>query len=122
MPRTSLKKNGSDQVDLLRRSPIHDLVAVENQEIDLAKIDEDPTNPGGDKLCSRSKRRVPDIRDSFDIIGRAVYPLVVCESGTSGRYTTVDGHGRLDEARRRGQKSIRCIVFPQLTLEQRICL
>lgn len=122
MPRTALKKTDSDQVDLLRRSPIHDLVAIENQEIDLEKIDEDPTNPGTDKLSLRYKRRMPDIRDSFDIIGRAVYPPVVCQSATSERYITIDGHGRLHEAKRRGQKTIRCIVFPQLTLEQRICL
>ena len=64
-----------------------------------------------------------NIRESFDIIGRIVYPLVVCEKGDgSGRYSTIDGHGRRDEAMRRGVRTMRAIVFPSLNLEQRICL
>jgi hypothetical protein len=34
----------------------------------------------------------------------------------------IDGHGRFDEAKKRGEKKIKCIVFPFLTVEQRIIL
>jgi hypothetical protein len=39
-----------------------------------------------------------------------------------GKYDVVDGHGRIDEARRGKLKEIRALVYPRLTLEQRICL
>jgi ParB-like chromosome segregation protein Spo0J len=123
MPKTALKDENVDQVDFLKRSPIHGIKPVAEREIELSLIDEDPSNPGSDKFSKRYDRRAPDIRESFDIIGGIVYPLVVCEKGdASGRYTIIDGHGRGDEAKRRGEKKMRVIIFPPLTLEKRICL
>jgi hypothetical protein len=120
---TSTAKQINDQIDLLKLSPIHGLKVIAEREIDLSLIDKDKSNPGGDEFSRRYEKRAPDIRESFDIIGGVVYPLVLCEKpGESGRYLIIDGHGRRDEAKRRGVKKMRAIVFQALTLEQRICL
>jgi hypothetical protein len=123
MPKTATLKQTDDQIDLLKNSPVHGLRVIAEREVDLSLIDKDKTNPGGDEFSRRYEKRQPDIRESFDIIGGVVYPLVLCEKpGDSGRYLIIDGHGRRDEAKRRGVKKMRAIIFPPLTLEQRICL
>jgi hypothetical protein len=123
MPKTSTAKQIDDRIKALNSSPINALKAKEEREVDHSLIDKDLTNPGGDEFSKRYERRAPDIRESFDIIGSIVYPLVICEKqGDAGRYLIVDGHGRRDEARRRGVKKMRAIIFPPLSLEQRICL
>src|ERR1051325_56504 len=87
MPRTMTKKTEVDQVDSLRNSPIHGIKMVEDREVELNLIDDDPTNPGTDKFSRRYERRQPDIRDSFDIIGEAIYPLVISiSSDRLGRF------------------------------------
>jgi hypothetical protein len=123
MSKTELKKVEADEVELLRGSPIHGIEPLEEREILITDIDEDTTNPGKDSLSKRYDRRAPNIRESYDIIGNVVYPIVVClRRGFAGRYIAIDGHGRLDELRRRGRKKVRAIVFAALSLEQRICL
>lgn len=117
------KKVGIYPAEKLKNSPIHGIRPIGEREIDIALLDTDPTNPGSDQFSKRYKRRGDSIRESFHIIGGPVYPLVVCESTEKpGRYLIIDGHGRGDEAQRSPQKTIRVIVFPALTLEQRICL
>jgi hypothetical protein len=67
-------------------------------------------------------RRRDSIRDSFDIIGGIIYPIVVCQKeNDASRYILIDGHGRLGEAKVRGVKEVRALVFVYLTDEQRIC-
>ena len=123
MPKTATLKLSNDQIDLLKNSPVHGLQMIAEREVDLSLIDKDKTNPGGDEFSRRYEKRQPDIRESVDILGGVVYPLVLCEKqGEAGRYLIVDGHGRRDEAKRRGVKRMRAIIFPPLTLEQRICL
>ncbi|HKB92211.1 MAG TPA: hypothetical protein VKC60_16970 [Opitutaceae bacterium] len=110
-------------IEQLKNSPIHGLQPIDEREVDLSLIDTDPTNPGADEYSHRYERRWASISESFDIIGGPVYPLVICEHPSKpGRYLTVDGHGRGDEARRRGFKKVRSLIFPKLSLEQRICL
>src|SRR6185369_2774774 len=76
----------NDQIAQLQNSPIHGLKIVEIREVELALIDKDATNPGGDEFSKRYERRAPDIRESFDILGGIVYPLVICEkSGSSDK-------------------------------------
>jgi ParB-like chromosome segregation protein Spo0J len=117
------KKLSIYPTEKLKNSPIHGIRPIGEREIDISLLDTDPTNPGSDQFSKRYKRRGDSIRESFHIIGGPIYPLVVCESTKKpGRYTIVDGHGRGDEAARSPQKTIRVIVFPPLTLEQRICL
>jgi hypothetical protein len=123
MPNKSAVKQINDHISQLNNSPIHGIKAIDVREVELALIDKDRTNPGGDEFSKRYERRAPDIRESYDIIGGIVYPIVVCEkAGESGRYVIIDGHGRRDEAHRRGAKKMRAIIFPSLNLEQRICL
>lgn len=123
MKTLATSKQINDQIAQLQSSPIHGLKVVEVREVELALIDKDATNPGGDESSKRYERRAPDIRESFDILGGIVYPLVICQkSGGSDRYLIIDGHGRRDEAKRRGVKKMRCIIFPPLSLQQRICL
>ena len=100
MPKSAVKRD-EDHTQFLKGSPIHGITPNGRFEIELKLIDDDPTNPGANKFSDRYKRRAPDIRDSFDIIGGIVYPLVVCEA-SSGRYIAIDGHGRRDELLRRG--------------------
>jgi hypothetical protein len=106
----------------LRKSPVRNLPAPENMVVDMALIEDDPTNPGADETSGRYDRRAESISDSFDILGGPVLPLVVCRNPESpNRFIIVDGHGRRDEARRRNQQTIKALVFPALSLEQRVC-
>src|SRR6266536_1122800 len=119
------KKTAEELAKRLRQSPLHGIQPLTDnvQWIELDKLDVDPTNPGSDKYSDRYKRREQPIRDSYDILGRIVYPLVVCtKDDGSGHYWLLDGHGRYAEAKERGEKKIACIVFPPLTLQQRIIL
>ena len=115
-----------DEIEQLRTSPIREIPPISNNPIEILidKIEIDPTNPGADEVKSlRYKRRAGSIRDSVDIIGSVVYPIVVCQKPNDPtRYIHVDGYGRLSELRNRGVKTIRAFVFPPLSLEQRICL
>ena len=117
-------KKPVDLAQRLRNSPLHGIQPLEGEHfIELSKLDTDPTNPGSHPLSNRYQRREQPIHDSYDILGRIIYPLVVCtRDDGSGHFLLIDGHGRFDEARKRGQKQIKCIVFPPLTVEQRIIL
>ncbi len=110
-------------VDALRSSIIHDLVPISDQTIliDIVKIEIDDTNPGSKSKSLRYQRRAPSIHDSFDIFSKNIYPIIVCEHPKkNGYYIHVDGFGRLDESKARGFKKISAIVYPPMTLEQRI--
>ena len=112
-------------VAALRASVIHNLKPVHDKAvaIDVDKIDLDPTNPGTVTQSLRDSRRAGSIRDSYDILARIIYPVLVCQNADRpGRFIHVDGYGRLKEARARGQQSIEAIVYPPLNLEQRICM
>ena len=115
-----------DEIQQLRTSPIREVPPISNHPIDIeiARIEIDATNPGADEAKSlRYQRRAGSIRDSVDIIGSIVYPIVVCQKPDDPtRYIHVDGYGRLSELRNRGAKTVRALVFPPLTLEQRICM
>jgi ParB-like chromosome segregation protein Spo0J len=112
-----------DPIQQLIASPIHGLKSLGIFEVDIELLDTDPTNPGSDPFSSRYKRREKPISESFDILGSIVYPVVISskDDGT-GRFWIVDGHGRSDEMRRRQVKKVRALVYPSLTLEQRILL
>jgi len=114
-----------DEITGLRSSPLRGLTPVKPDPIDVAveRIEFDPSNPGIDADKSvRYERREDSIRDSFDIIGGIVYPIVVCQKeDDANRYILIDGHGRLFEVKNRGVKKIRALVYPYLTVEQRIC-
>lgn len=115
----------ADDVEALRGSPIHDLRPItENPvEIDIHAIEIDPTNPGSMTASRRYERRTDSIRDSLDILGRIVYPIVVCQKQDNpNSYIHVDGFGRLEQLIERGQTKVRAFVYPPLSLEQRICL
>ena len=119
------KKSPTEFAKRLRKSPLHGVQPLSDnvQWIDVDKLDVDPTNPGSSDISDRYKRREQPIRESYDILGRIVYPLVICtKDDGSGRFWLVDGHGRFAEAKARGEKKIACIVFPSLTLQQRIIL
>ena len=112
------------EVSELRLSPVHNLEPLYDQPqlIEISSIDLDETNPGSVTESLRYKRRAPSIRDSYDILGRIIYPVIVCVSAEhANRYTHVDGFGRIEEAIGRGDKKIRAYVYPSMTLEQRIC-
>jgi hypothetical protein len=116
-------KEAIDHIQTLTSSPIHGIKPMGEYPIDLAILDTDPTNPGSDPYSNRYKRREKPISESYDILGGIIYPLVVStKDDGSGRFWIIDGHGRRDEANRRNQKKINSIVFPPLTLEQRILL
>src|SRR5437660_5018728 len=71
-----------DEIEQLRTSPIREIPPISNNPIEILidKIEIDPTNPGADEVKSlRYKRRAGSIRDSVDIIGSVVYPIVVCQ-------------------------------------------
>lgn len=109
--------------DQLRKSPVSNLPAPEYMVVDVNLIDDDPTNPGAEETSGRYERRAESISDSFDILGGAIYPLVLSRSAEArDRFIGVDGQGRRDEARRRNQPTMKALVFPPLTLEQRVCL
>src|SRR5258708_6494135 len=116
-------KETIDHIQTLTGSPIHGVKPIGEHLVDLALLDTDPTNPGSDQYSNRYKKREKPISESYDILGGIIYPLVIStKDDGSGRFWIVDGHGRRDEAARRNQKQISCIVFPSLTLEQRIVL
>ena len=112
-----------DFVAALRLSPIHNISPIsENPKlIEIEKIEIDPTNPGRVIMSKRDERRRPSVRDSYDILGRIIYPIIVSKKNDD-KYELIDGHARFNEARGRGQEKIHAIVFPEMTLEQRICL
>lgn len=119
-------KEDERQLDIaaLRESPVHDLKPIneESEWINIDDIDLDTTNPGSVTESLRYQRRAPSLRDSYDILGRIVYPIIVCKSPEHiGRYIHVDGFGRLEQLRQRGAKKIRAYIYPPMTLEQRIC-
>lgn len=117
------KKIVIDPAEQLKKSPIRGVTPIDEREVDIALVDTDPTNPGSDQFSQRYKRRGESITESFHIIGGPVYPLVICQrDDVVGRFLIVDGHGRGDEARRRGHQRVRAIIYPPLSLEQRICL
>jgi ParB-like nuclease domain len=129
MPATQIpatpKKSTQEFAKRLRKSPLQGVQPLTNnvQWIDIDKLDVDPTNPGSSDISDRYRRREQPIRESYDILGRIVYPLVVCTKDDGpGRFWLVDGHGRFAEAKARGEKKVACIVFPSLTLQQRIIL
>jgi len=114
------------QVDVaaLRASPIHNLKPVTEEPvwINIGDVDLDPTNPGQVTESLRYRRREPSIRDSYDIFGGIIYPIVVCQNAEhAGRFIHVDGFGRLHHLKQRGEKKVRAYVYPPMTLEQRIC-
>jgi hypothetical protein len=107
----------------LRTSPVRNLPAPDYMTVDMAQIDDDPTNPGADETSGRYDRRAESISDSFDILGGPVLPIVLCRNPEApNRFLNIDGHGRRGEALRRNQPTIKALVFPPLTLEQRVCL
>jgi hypothetical protein len=113
-------------IEQLRRSPLRGLLdrPFKQTEIELELVDPDPTNPGTDQHSKRYNKRWQSIAESVDILGGVVYPLVVCEHPPErlDRYLLIDGQGRRDEAKRRGFERVRALVFPPLSLEERICL
>ncbi|HZZ17239.1 MAG TPA: hypothetical protein VFE08_14900, partial [Candidatus Sulfotelmatobacter sp.] len=127
-----MRVNGKQKVDkeqpdvsALRSSPIHGLIPIHPGpvSVEIDAIELDPTNPGRMSQSLRDSRRAGSIRDSYDILSRIVYPVIVCEKeGDSSRYIHVDGYGRLKEAQARGQRKINAIVYPPMSLEQRICM
>lgn len=122
---TQARTAAADDVAGLASSPVHNLRPTSETpiEIDIESIDIDPTNPGSMTASLRYRRRNPSMRDSWDILGRIVYPVVVCQKQDNpNAYIHIDGFGRLDQAQQRGEKKIRAIVYPPLNLEQRICL
>lgn len=114
-----------DDVQALRNSPIHDLRPVDENpiEIDIDAVEIDPTNPGSQTKSRRYERREESIRDSLDILGRVVYPIIVCQKQDNpNAYIHVDGFGRLEQLMERGHTKVRAFVYPPLNLEQRILL
>ena len=100
-----IKETGK-QLDItaLKGSPVHDLKPLneEAQRINIEDIDMDKTNPGSVTESLRYQRRAPSIRDSYDILGRIVYPIIVCKNAEhTGRYIQVDGFGRLEQLKQR---------------------
>lgn len=120
------RKEDNKQLEIkaLRDSPVHDLKPLKEEPewINIDDIDLDTTNPGSVTESLRYQRRAPSIRDSYDIFGRIIYPIVVCKSSEhTGRFIHVDGFGRLEHLRQRGKKQVRAYIYPPMTLEQRIC-
>lgn len=129
-----MKSNSASSVDSTSnslvdpsRSPVRSLKPITESPItiDIESIEIDPTNPGSVTESLRYRRRSPSMLDSFDVLNRIVYPVIVCEhpeKKSKFKYMHIDGFGRIDTARARGQKKIEAIVFPPFNLEQRICL
>jgi len=119
------KQEGKElEVAALRSSPVHELKPLNEQPewINIDDIDVDSTNPGSVTDSLRYQRRAPSIRDSYDILGRIVYPVIVSKNGEhAGRFIHVDGFGRLEQLKERGEKRVRAYIYPPMTLEQRIC-
>ncbi|MCH8186466.1 MAG: hypothetical protein IH862_10240 [Chloroflexi bacterium] len=123
------RKERKVDVAALRMSPIHGIKPISDHPewLEIDSIEDDPTNPGRETSESlRYQRREPSIRDSYDIIGHIVYPIVVCQhpdetKRQQGLYMNIDGHGRRDQLRRRNESRIWALVYPPLSLEQRVC-
>ena len=101
------------EITALRGSPVHDLKPLneEPEWINIDDIDLDTTNPGSVTDSLRYQRRAPSIRDSYDIFGRIIYPIVVCKSGEHAeRFIHVDGFGRLEQLRK-GRKTNSCLYL-----------
>jgi hypothetical protein len=112
-----------DPIQQLTASRIHGIKPIGTYEVDIEHLDTDPTNPGSDPNSGRYKRREKPISESYDILGSIVYPVVVSSKDNgSGRFWIVDGHGRTDEMRRRQVKKVKAVIYPPLTLEQRVLL
>lgn len=116
----------SQQLEVMDFSdnPVHGLKLLTEDPVwlNIEDIDVDPTNPGSVTTSMRYQRRAPSIRDSYDIFGRIIYPIIVCKSAEhAGQFIHVDGFGRLEQLRERGEKRVRAYVYPPMSLEQRIC-
>lgn len=93
------------------------------QKVKMKLIDRDPSNPGSSPYSERYKKREQPIHESYDVLGGVIYPLIVSSKDDgSGHFWLVDGQGRYDEAEKRGQEEINCIIFPRLELSHRILL
>ena len=106
------------------KSPIHNFRALYENPVllNITDIDLDLTNPGSVTKSQRNTRRSQSIRDSYDILGQIIYPIIVCKNAEHpGRYIHIDGYGRLQQLIERGEKQVRAYVFPHMNLEQRIC-
>ena len=121
-------ENNSRGADL-RSSPLRGIkpLCASPMTLRVEDLEEDPTNPGAVTASLRYKRREPSIRDSYDILGTIVYPLIVCQHDDEakrvrGLHIVIDGHGRLHQANERGQETIEAFVYPAMDLERRICL
>lgn len=122
---TSPSAPAQDIVEALRDSPIHNLRPVDENpiELDIAAIEIDPTNPGSVTTSLRYQRREESMNDSLHILGRIVYPIIVCQKqDNANAYIHVDGFGRLDQLKARGDTKVRAFVYPPLSVEQRILL
>lgn len=124
---TSARTSKSQAADVaaLRSSPVHGLVPLYPKpvSVQIEDIEIDTTNPGSVTQSMRNERRVGSIRDSYDILARIIYPIIVCQKPGGGKgYIHIDGFGRLSEAKARGQREIDAIVYAPLNTEQRICL
>jgi hypothetical protein len=121
-----VQKQTAEQLETVdfEKSPVHGLKALTEDPvwINIKDIDLDTTNPGSVTESLRYQRRAPSIRDSYDILGGIIYPIIVCQNAEHvGRFIHVDGFGRLEQLKQRGEKRACAYVYPPMTLEQRIC-
>ena len=116
-------KAKQERIDALRNSLVHGLrPLLENELILIDDIEIDSTNPGSLTESHRYERRAESMLDSYDILERVVYPIVVCEKqDEDGKYIHIDGYGRLGMLRAKGVKEVKAIIYPPMNLEQRIC-
>ena len=112
-----------ERIDGLRSSLVHGLhPLLENESISIDDIEIDKTNPGSLTESHRYERREESMLDSYDILERVVYPIVVCVNPEDERkYIHIDGYGRLGMLRAKGVKEVKAIIYPPMNLEQRIC-
>ena len=116
-------KEKQARIDAFRNSLVHGLHPLrENVLILIDSIEIDSTNPGSLTESHRYERREESMLDSYEILERVVYPIVVCEKqDEDGKYIHVDGYGRLGMLRAKGVKEVKAIIYPPMNLEQRIC-
>ena len=116
-------KAKQERIDALRNSLVHGLHPMrENEMLSIEDIEIDSSNPGSKTESHRYERRAESMLDSYDILERVVYPIVVCQKqDEDGKYIHIDGYGRLGMLKARGVKEVRAIVYPPMNLEQRIC-